>query len=331
MRNLRFGKYLVRGWIMIAALTGTLTACSQPPTTVSSVPYVSSSVPATHPPKATPSGTTFPQHTRLGLITDYGTCDDGERWAAETIDAWDVSAIITAGDNTQNEPTCTPFEESVWSFFEPGRDGSGNPPFWPTLGNHDYTDPGAGLAAYQAAFPYLSKDADSQQRWYTESLGEVRIFVIDTEVTGDDLETQRLWLKNALRAARSADPQVWNIVLMHRPPYSSGVHGAADAWRPSDGWRVADWGADITISGHQHIWEDAIVDNYHYVTAGLGSTDNFRECPTELSPDSRICLAGLGVSRIDATASTFELSYYQEGPAGEPTLKDTIRLARSSS
>lgn len=320
-------RYPVHSFIAVASLTLALTACAPSTTTI---PQQTDSVPVAAPATAVPPNaeTGLPQHTRLGLITDFGTCDDGQRWAVDTIDSWDVSAIVTAGDNTQNEPTCTPFEESVWSFFDPGATGAGNPPFWPTPGNHDYTDPGAGLAAYQQAFPYLSKQADPQQRWYTESLGAVRIFVVDTEVTGEELETQRVWLKGALRASRRADPRVWNVVLLHRPPYSSGVHGAADTWRPSGGWRYADWGADITISGHQHVWEDVVVDDFHYVTAGLGAFGNRRDCPAELQPESRICLAGLGVARIEATENTLEISYYQPGPEEEPVLKDTIRLGR---
>ncbi|MBX0301800.1 metallophosphoesterase [Cryobacterium sp. 1639] len=266
-----------------------------------------------------------PPPTRLALISDFGTCDAGEQWAADQVDSWNVDAIVTAGDNTQDAADCAPYAESVWGYFE--QDGDG-PPLWPTLGNHDYTDAGAGLDAYRAAFPYLSTAADAQQRWYRQNVGDVTLFVLDSETTPEELETQRVWLREALTEQRADRPDAWNVVLFHRPAYTSGWHDDNRQMRPSAGWDYSGWGADIVIAGHQHIYEDVVVDGLHYLTAGLGGTANARECPAELREGSRLCLDGTGASLIEATPDEFELQYFRLDAEGEAALGDTIRLAR---
>lgn len=270
--------------------------------------------------------------TRLALVTDFGTCDAGEEWAARTVRSWGVEAIITGGDNTQNQDggPCTPYTRSVWGSYDRG-DGRGDPPMWPTLGNHDYGDPGAGLSAYQAAFPYLPTDADPQHRWYGVRLGHVALFVVDSEAMSDtDRERQRVWLKGALRASRAADPRVWNLVVLHRPPYTSGLHEPNTSMRPApEGrWNYAAWGADLVVSGHQHIYEDVVVDGFHYVTAGIAAGSIDRQCPDARTKGSRVCVTGTGVNRITASADALTLEYVQAAPDGGTRVADTVRLTR---
>lgn len=310
-REQRMGAVAVASAAAVLVLAG----CVSPPANSDPAPSPSTAPPA-------------PPATRLALISDFGTCDAGEQWAADQVAAWDVDAIVTAGDNSQDVDGCVPYAESVWGYFEQGRDGRGTPPLWPTLGNHDYSDEGAGLDAYRAAFPYLSTAADAQQRWYTEDVGDVTLFVLDSETTPKELEIQRTWLKETLSDQRAAHPDAWNVVLFHRPAYTSGVHEDNREMRPAAGWDYAGWGADIVIAGHQHIYEDVVVDGLHYLTAGLGGTANYRVCPALLREGSRLCLDGTGASLIEATADEFVLQYYRPDAEGTSTLEDTIRLSR---
>lgn len=278
------------------------------------------------------SGAASAIETRLGLITDFGTCDAEEQWASEAVRSLGVEAIITAGDNSQNESACVPYTRSVWGFYPRGADGRGDPTLWPTLGNHDYDDVGAGLDAYRRAFPHLGDEADPQQRWYTQPLGHVRLFAVDSQATPDvDMQRQRAWLQEALGAARAADPLVWNVVVFHHPPYTSGVHAANVAMRPQpDGtWDLREWGADLVVSGHQHIYEDIVAGGLHYVTAGVSAGTVGRDCPTERVPGSRICLAGPGIVQLLATPQTLVLEYRQRPGDGDGSqVTDTIRLTR---
>lgn len=316
--------------VTAALLGASLAGCgvTTPVTSPSPTAQPSRSAQATPPPSPAAQ-----QDTRLALVTDFGTCDPGAQWAASTVRSWNVEAIITGGDNTQNESggSCDPYTTSVWGLYDRGEDGRSSPPVWPTLGNHDYDDPGAGLAAYRAAFPYLPKDADPQQRWYTVRLGRVSLFVLDSEAMSDaDMEQQRLWLKGALRASRATDPSVWNLVVLHRPPYTSGVHEPNTFMRPlpEGHWNYADWGADLVVSGHQHIFEDVVVGPLHYVTAGISAGRVLRECADKRVSGSKSCVTGPGVSSIVASDKTLTLDYHQASPAGGTTVAATVQITR---
>ena len=312
----RRDRRLFAGVVACAAVVLALAGCVAPP------PAISDPRPSENPQPSPPAA------TRLALISDFGTCDAGEQWTADQAVSWGVDAIVTAGDNSQGVEGCIPYAESVWGYFDRGPDGQGVPPLWPTLGNHDYTDEGAGLDAYRAAFPYLDTAADAEQRWYTQDVGEVTLFVLDSETTPEELDTQRTWLQEELTDQRATRPDAWNVVLFHRPAYTSGVHEDNREMRPTAGWDYAGWGADIVIAGHQHIYEDVVVDGLHYLTAGLGGTANYRECPAELREGSRLCLDGTGASVIEATPDELVLQYFQPDAEGTATLGDTIRLNR---
>src|SRR5712671_4906319 len=53
---------------------------------------------------------------------------------------------------------------------------------------------------------------------------------------------------------------------MHHPPYSSGPHGATLYMR----WPFRQWGADLVLTGHDHIYERLSVDGLPYIVDGLG-------------------------------------------------------------
>lgn len=58
----------------------------------------------------------------------------------------------------------------------------------------------------------------------------------------------------------------WKIVYMHHPPFSSSGDGSI-TWMQ---WPFKDWGADVVITGHSHVYEQLIVDDFPYFINGLG-------------------------------------------------------------
>jgi hypothetical protein len=68
-------------------------------------------------------------------------------------------------------------------------------------------------------------------------------------------------LKSALASSVSA----WKIVYLHYPPYATSIYE-----RPLQRWPFREWGADIVIAGHSHIYERIMVDGYPYIVNGLG-------------------------------------------------------------
>jgi hypothetical protein len=248
------------------------------------------------------------------------------------IDTWDVSAVATAGDNTYEVPGCTPFTDSVGDYYDEYVNDPAGPRFFPALGNHDYENEGAGLAAYRDYFAYLSTEADPQQRWYDTEVGGIHLFVLDSQAGPTDIDAQRAWLQHGLEASRASDPAAWNVVVLHEPPFTSGKHEPDTAFRPAAGWDYAGWGADVVVAGHQHIYEDVVVDGFHYVTAGIGTNGLSRGgCPAQLVAGSRVCTEDEGALRLVATPTSLTLEYRTPGSTGAGVAEDTVTLTRPSS
>lgn len=267
--------------------------------------------------------------TTLAMIADFGNCGPGEARVATMVDRWDVAAVATAGDNTyDDDPGCTPFTDSVGAYYDSYVRDPDGPRFFPVLGNHDYENENAGLAAYVDYFSYLSRTADPQQRWYDARVGGIHLFMLDNDAPDADLAAQRTWLRQALTASRAKDPEAWNVVVFHKPAFSSGSHEPETSMRPQAGWDYKGWGADVVIAGHQHIYEDVVVDGLHYVTAGIGTNGLDRGgCSAQLTTGSRICLEGEGAMRLVGTATSLTLEYREPG-GDDGVVKDTITLSR---
>ena len=60
------------------------------------------------------------------------------------------------------------------------------------------------------------------------------------------------------------------MVVLHHPPYSSGdVHGST----PEFQWPFAEWGADLVLACHDHVYERIVADGMTYVVDGSGGKD----------------------------------------------------------
>ena len=87
----------------------------------------------------------------FAVIKDFGVDNSAELSVAALIKSWNPEFIVTTGDNS-----CTsyPIDDNVGRYFADfignykGLHGPGSPinRFFPSLGNHDYTE-GGGLAA----------------------------------------------------------------------------------------------------------------------------------------------------------------------------------------
>lgn len=272
-----------------------------------------------HPTVTTDSALT----TTLGLVTDYGSCDDGERAVAEMIAKWPISMVATAGDNTQSTANCTPYQQSVDQYYAPFRGGADGGRFYPVPGDQDYTNQGAGEAAYLQAFPFLAVMNDDP-RWYKINAGTVNLFMLDSEVSPDAMESQKTWLQQALTAAHAEDPGYWNIVVLHRPPYTSATEPNT-AMRPSAGWDYKKWGANVVISGHERFWEELRVDGLTYAVAGVGASTGVQQCPSKKDPGSKKCVSGTGAVLISAFSDKLTLEYRTpDGGAGSTKATATI-------
>jgi hypothetical protein len=251
----------------------------------------------------------------LAIIGDYGDGSKNEGNVASLVYSWSPDFIITMGDNRYESMD---LDETVGKFYCDSLTGAGSGTycsggnslvnaFFPSLGNHDYSD-GAGLSEYLDYFNLpgtgvTTSATSGNERYYDFIRGPIHFFVIDSQgalKSASDKMTQMSWLQEQL-AASSAP---WQVVYFHYAPYSSAsLHGSNTEMR----WPFASWGADAVISGHDHTYERIFADGIVYFVNGLGGHSIYK-FNTPVTGSQVRYNGDYGAMRVDAsdTAITFE-------------------------
>ena len=222
------------------------------------------------------------QTVRFAAFGDYGVNNANEQAVANLVESWAVDFIVTTGDNSYGSTSIdlnigkyyAPYIGAYVGSFGPGADTN---KFFPSLGNHDYSD-GAGIAAYLGYFDLpgagvTSTYSSGNERYYDFRAGPVHFFAVNSNAQEPDginaVSQQGFWLQSQL--ALSDAP--WKIVYMHNPPYSSSSrHGSEVVMQ----WPYEDWGATAVLAGHDHTYErimrddNADGDTMAYFVTGLG-------------------------------------------------------------
>ena len=164
--------------------------------------------------------------------------------------------MIHTGDIAYDSGTIDQYEDNVFGVYA---DLFRNIPFMPSSGNHDYkTLQGA---PFRDVF---NLPGDSGEKWYSYDYGRVHFVALDTEA---DYKTQAAWLDKDLAATNLP----WKIVYMHKPPYSSGLHGSDTTLRNALAPVLKRHGVQLVLSGHDHDYERMKPqDGVAYVVTGGG-------------------------------------------------------------
>jgi tartrate-resistant acid phosphatase type 5 len=208
-----------------------------------------------------------PNPVVFAIIGDYGADNSFERDVANLILSWHPDFIITVGDNNYPVGSYDTIDPAIGKYFHSyiypytGNFGGGAEVnrFFPSLGNHDLlTDAG------QPYFDYFTLPGN--ERYYDFTWGPAHFFAlndIESEPDGVGVSSiQAAWLQSSLAGSTLS----WNIVYMHYPPYSSGLHGSTDWAR----WPYEEWGADVVIAGHDHTYERLEENGLTYFVDGMG-------------------------------------------------------------
>ncbi len=280
-------------------------------------PTPSTTTTTTTPPTTTSTSTTTTvpagPATRIAVIGDYGSGNARQGQVADMIDAAGVDAVVTTGDNVY---ATTGYDRLVGRYYHEWIGdyagiygiGSFRNRFFPSLGNHDYSD--VGLPAYLAFFALpgngvASLGTSGNERYYDARLGDLHLFILNSQPQEPDGLTptspQGVWLQGAL-AASTAE---WKLVVFHNPPYSS-IPGKSAQWME---WPFAAWGADLVLNGDAHVYERLQVDGFDYVISGLGINNS--PTPSPFHSASRVFYSAddAGALFITACAGAMELEY----------------------
>ena len=176
--------------------------------------------------------------------------------------------MLHAGDMAYESGT---FQEFEANFFDMYDDLLQHFPIFPASGNHEYETNDA--APFRAVF-----SLPNNERWYSFDWGSVHFSVLDTELLGN--RDQGRWLSSDL--ANTKKP--WKVVVMHRPPYSSGGHGSDTPTREAFSGIFERYGVDLVLTGHDHHYERMKPQGkVRYLVTGGGGAATYAVDPSDFT------------------------------------------------
>ena len=220
--------------------------------------------------------------TRFGAIGDYGAVNSATDDLVNWLDHTNLDFVAGLGDGRYPNHTYDDLNGLLCEYMVGATPGTNCPSggdaefnrFFPAPGNHDYDGP-AGITSFEDYFTLPgaaganSEHPTGSERYYDVSFQNVDLFILDTEAMLTDsteFATQRDWLE----AAASSSDRPWQVAVMHHAPYgSSSVHGSHESLQ----FPFAEWGIDMVLSGHDHLYERVERDGTTFVVNGLGSTN----------------------------------------------------------
>jgi 3',5'-cyclic AMP phosphodiesterase CpdA len=244
-----------------------------------------------------------PQIAVLVGAGDIADCNAPDRGAAAEATAKLLDRIagtvFTTGDNVYFNATAADFRNC----YDP-RWGRHKIRTYPAPGNHEYQSPGA-----LPYFDYFGDRAGPRGAgFYSYNLGNWHIISLNSEVGVSQGQEQYLWLRRDLednRLVETATRMRCSLAYWHHPLFTSGPSGGTSA-RMRDIWNLLnEFGVDVAIAGHDHIYErfapqDAFgrrdAFGIHQYIVGTGGAALYEFGPVH--PNSLFRVKGYGVLRL---------------------------------
>jgi hypothetical protein len=222
----------------------------------------------TRSPGLIPSTRLYAYDTRGANVGDFGFDNSKEYDVSQMIKKWAPEYVTTVGDNIQLDGGWGTFDRTVGKYYQryignyqgDYGDGAGSTnKFFPAVGNHDWDS--NNLSTYKSYFTL-----PNNERYYDVRKGSIHFFFVDSDKREPDgtssTSKQAQWLKGKMQGSSAP----FKVVLFHHPPYTSGTMGD-NTWMR---WPVRDWGADVVLNGHEHLYERLSANGIPYITNGAG-------------------------------------------------------------
>jgi len=277
-----------------------------------------------------PERQVVPTTARFAVIGDYGNGGTNEAAVAARVAAWNPEFVVTVGDNNYPSGAQATIDQNIGQFYSAfihpyvGSYGPGatRNRFFPTLGNHDWVTPGAG--------PYLGYFVLPGNERYNDFVrGPMHFFMVDSDVNEPDGNTsssaQAQWLQSRLTLSHSP----FDVVVLHHSPYCSGTgHGSQVNLQ----WPFREWGADVVLSGHDHVYERVVRDGFPYLVDGLGGFSLYDFVPVPVSGSASRFRSDYGAILVEANDALASFRFVTQAdvvmdtfslPAGGVDLQET--------
>ncbi|MCL9805813.1 metallophosphoesterase [Flavobacterium amniphilum] len=183
---------------------------------------------------------------------------------------------------------------SQWdAWFDNGTNLINNRLILHAQGNHDV----ASASYYQNIFDLPKNNTPQTELYYSVEYGETVFICLNSETPSD--VTQYNWLKSTLAANAS---KKWKIISFHRPFYTVGPHaGEMDAYWNTWFKAFDDYGVDLILTGHDHLYERFKPINRNVSTSS--PVANYGSQPTE--GRCQVVCGGAGAPLYTAGSSSF--------------------------
>jgi len=133
----------------------------------------------------------------------------------------------------------------------------GNLPYLAAIGNHE----GQGVLFSK----YFDYPMYVNNYYYSFDYGPVHIIVIDVEGNSPG-STQYNWIVNDL----SSSTKAWKVAIFHEPAWSAGGHSNNSNLQNILQPLFEQYGVQMAITGHNHYYARAVVNDVHHITTGGG-------------------------------------------------------------
>lgn len=230
------------------------------------------------------------------------------RWFENYLQSNVVDSWLWLGDNVYNDGTDAEYSakvfdnvygyDSIFRFL----------PFYPIPGNHDYNSVNGTEDASTHRGPYFDmvevfKNGEmggipsNMEAYYSYDYGNTHFLALNSEMYRvlafwDVLPTAiqfKNWLINDLKNSGGK----FKVAYWHQPPYSKGSHDSDDFWevfmiamREKVVPILEQYGVDLVLCGHSHVYERSYLINKHYGNSGTFNRNTMLIDSTSGNPDN---------------------------------------------
>lgn len=219
---------------------------------------------------------------RIWTIGDAGKGNQGQIDVMNTFlqyqDTAHTDFMIMLGDNAYSDGTQVEYQDKMFNIYD-----SILPyiPVFSTPGNHDYNSVNRFDPPLQHTGPYfdiynspISGEAggvaSTTELYYSFDYGNIHFISLNSEIqswTTSSSSQMFQWLEQDLQA----NTKEWVVCYFHQPPYSRGSHNSDDIWellmlamRQNALPKLEQYGVDVVICGHSHVYERSKLIKGHF-------------------------------------------------------------------
>jgi hypothetical protein len=201
------------------------------------------------------------------FVADMGIAGQPAQDVADAILAFSPNKILMGGDLSYSSVA---YETTVDPYYGSYRTTNQlTNRLFAIPGNHDLDEIG------QAAFEAYFAGNKGNKRYFTVVDGPIQFFFLSTDNNEPDggyvnasTSTEGSIMGEWLRVQLALSTAKYKVVVGHHSPYTSEVvYTPGNLWMR---WPFKAWGAHLYINGHAHNAELAVVDDFPYLTAGIG-------------------------------------------------------------